>query len=141
MFRIAFVSAIALGLSAGAVLADSHRTKSPDGAKVYFIEPADGASVSGPVTVKFGLEGMGVAPAGTEKKNTGHHHLLINQKLEDYDAPIPADKKHVHFGGGQTQTTVKLEPGTYKLQLVLGDQNHIPHDKPIESEVISITVK
>lgn len=141
MLRMAFVSALAVGLGAGTALAQSDRTKAPEGAKVYFIEPADGATVSGPVTVKFGLAGMGVAPAGTEKENTGHHHLLVNQKLEDYNAPIPADKTHVHFGGGQTEATVKLDPGTYKLQLVLGDQNHIPHDKPVESEVITITVK
>ncbi|MDA7948819.1 MAG: DUF4399 domain-containing protein [Hyphomicrobiaceae bacterium] len=141
MLRIALVGAVALGLGVGSALADGHRNKAPEGAKVYFIEPADGATVSSPVSVKFGLSGMGVAPAGTEKKNTGHHHLLINQKLEDYNAPIPADEKHIHFGGGQTETKVELKPGTYKLQLILGDLNHIPHDKPVESEAITVTVK
>ena len=141
MFKLAFVSTVALGLGAGAVLADSHKTMAPEGAKVYFIEPANGATVSNPVTIKFGLSGMGVAPAGTEKKKTGHHHVLINQKLEDYNAPIPADDKHKHFGGGQTETTVTLPAGKNTLQLLIGDLNHIPHDKPIQSEVITITVK
>lgn len=117
------------------------QTASPDGAKVYFIAPANGAEVSSPVTVQFGLSGMGVAPAGVEKAKTGHHHLLINQKLEDYSAPIPADDTHKHFGGGQTETTIELKPGKHTLQLILADQNHIPHAPPVQSEVITITVK
>jgi hypothetical protein len=117
------------------------QTKAPDGARVYIIEPANGASVSSPVTVKFGLSGMGVAPAGVEKANTGHHHLLIDQKLEDKSSPIPADDKHVHFGGGQTEASVKLTPGQHTLQLYLGDHNHVPHQPPVASEVITITVK
>ena len=123
---------------AGAALA---QTPSPDGAKVYFIEPVDGAEVSSPVTVRFGLSGMGVAPAGVEKAKTGHHHLIIDQKLEDYESPIPADDNHKHFGGGQTETSIELAPGKHTLQLILGDQNHIPHAPPVESEVITITVK
>lgn len=117
------------------------QTASPDGAKVYFIEPKDGAEVSSPVTVRFGLSGMGVAPAGVEKAKTGHHHLLIDTKLEDYAAPVPADDNHKHFGGGQTETKVELSPGTHTLQLLLGDHNHIPHSPPVQSEVITITVK
>ncbi len=140
MLKYAFVVAVALGLGTGAVLA-MDRTKAPEGAEVYFIEPANGATVSNPVTVKFGLKGMGVAPAGVEKENTGHHHLLIDQKLEDYNAPIPADDTHVHFGGGQTEATITLPAGQHTLQLLVADHNHIPHDKPIESEVITITVK
>ncbi|MEQ8824626.1 MAG: DUF4399 domain-containing protein [Filomicrobium sp.] len=123
---------------AGAAMA---QTASPEGAKVYFIAPANGAEVSSPVTVQFGLSGMGVAPAGVEKAKTGHHHLLINQKLEDYSAPIPADDTHKHFGGGQTETTIELKPGKHTLQLILADQNHIPHAPPVQSEVITITVK
>jgi hypothetical protein len=119
----------------------AQRTKAPEGAAVYFITPTNGAAVSSPLTVSFGLKGLGVAPAGTEKASTGHHHLLIDQKLEDYDAAIPADDTHKHFGGGQTETSIELTPGQHTLQLVVGDLNHIPHDPPIESETITITVK
>lgn len=116
-------------------------TPSPPGAKVLFIEPANGAKVSSPVTVKFGIEGMDVVPAGTEKANSGHHHLLIDTKLTDFTSPIPADDNHKHFGKGQTETTLELKPGTHTLQLLLGDQNHIPHDPPVLSDVITITVE
>lgn len=113
----------------------------PEGTKVYFISPEDGATVSSPVVVKFGLSGMGVAPAGVEKEGTGHHHLLIDTKLENYDEAVPSDDNHRHFGGGQTETSVELSPGEHTLQLILGDHNHIPHDTPIESEVITVTVE
>jgi len=122
-------------------LAESLRVKAPEGAEVYFIAPSNGATVSSPVTVKFGLKGLGVAPAGTESEKTGHHHLLVDQKLEDYESAIPKDEKHIHFGGGQTETIVDLSPGTHTLQLVVGDLNHIPHMPPVESEVITVTVK
>ena len=135
---LAMVFAVA---TAPAAADDSFRTKAPDGAKVYFIAPADGAEISGLVTVKFGLSGMGVAPAGVEKEKTGHHHLLINQKLEDYENPIPADDQHRHFGGGQTEVTLDLPKGTHTLQLVVGDHNHIPHNPAVESKTITITVK
>lgn len=137
-----FAGSLAAGLFAvpGANAQDM-RTKSPANAKVYFISPQNGATVSSPVTVKFGLSGMGVAPAGTEKAKTGHHHLLIDQKLADYNAAIPSDKTHRHFGGGQTETTVELSPGQHRLQLILGDHNHIPHKPPVQSQVITITVK
>lgn len=131
----------ALGLLASPAIADDHKTSAPDGAAVYFIAPADGATVSSPVKVQFGLKGMGVAPAGVEKAKTGHHHLLINQKLEDYDNPIPADETHKHFGGGQTETSITLKPGKHTLQLIVADHNHIPHTKPVQSPVITITVK
>ena len=94
-----------------------------------------------PVTVMFGLKGMGVAPAGIEKAKTGHHHLIIDAGLPELDAPIPADENYRHFGGGQTETTVELSPGPHTLQLLLGDQNHIPHNPPVVSEKINITVK
>jgi hypothetical protein len=116
-------------------------TPAPEGARAYIVSPADGAVVSSPVTVVFGLEGMGVAPAGVEKANTGHHHLLID--VEDLPAagqPIPADDQHKHFGGGQTQVSVDLAPGQHTLQLVLGDQNHVPHEPPVISERITVTV-
>lgn len=118
------------------------RTPAPDGAAVYFIEPADGDVVKSPVTVRFGLKGMGVAPAGIDKANTGHHHLLID--LEDcppLDQPLPGDDNHRHFGGGQTETTIELSPGKHTLQLLLGDKNHIPHQPAVMSDKITITVK
>jgi len=132
---------IALTAVAALSAAAFARTAAPEGAKVYFITPSDGAEVSSPVKVKFGLSGMGVAPAGTEKEKTGHHHILVNTKLENYEDPIPADDNHRHFGGGQTEATLDLPPGTHTLQLLVGDHNHIPHDPPVESEVITITVK
>ena len=130
---------VALSLIAGAVLA---RTPSPEGAGVYIISPADGAVVDSPVTVTFGLKGMGVAPAGIDKANTGHHHLLIDLKeTPAVDAPLPTDANHRHFGGGQTEVAVELRPGKHTLQLILGDQSHIPHDPPVLSKTITIVVR
>lgn len=117
------------------------RTPSPPGAKVYFIEPKDGAEATSPVVFKFGIEGMAVAPAGEQKANSGHHHVLINTALGDPNANIPMDDNHKHFGKGQTEATLDLKPGKYTLQLVLGDHNHIPHDPVVQSPVITITVK
>jgi hypothetical protein len=119
------------------------QTASPAGAKVYFINLKDGDTVNSPFLVQFGLSGMGVAPAGVEKPNTGHHHLLIDAALtaEQMKEPIPADSNHVHFGGGQTETMVTLPPGTHTLQLVLGDWTHIPFAPPVMSEPITITVR
>ncbi len=109
--------------------------------EVYIISPAHGETVTSPVTIKFGLKGLGVAPAGVERDGTGHHHLLIDlDKLPAMDKPIPADDQHVHFGGGQTETTVELEPGEHTLQLLVGDHLHRPHDEPVVSEQIAITV-
>ena len=116
-------------------------SKAPADAKVVITEPANGATVSSPVTVKFGISGMELAPAGTDKPNTGHHHLLIDQKLADPKAGIPADDRHKHYGKAQTEATVELTPGPHTLQLVLGDKNHIPHDPVVQSETITITVK
>lgn len=118
------------------------RTPAPEGAQVYIISPAHGEVVSSPVMVKFGLRGMGVAPAGVDKPKTGHHHLLID--VADYpalDKPLPADANHKHFGGGQTETSIELPPGSHTLQLIMGDKNHIPHDPPVVSKQITITVK
>ena len=122
-------------------------TQAPEGAQVYFVGLEDGDTVSSPVTVVFGLEGMGVAPAGTDKPGTGHHHILIDRPplgegpdgADELDYGIPADDHHRHFGGGQTQVTLDLAPGEHTLQLVLGDMNHVPHDPPVVSEVITIT--
>jgi hypothetical protein len=130
-------------LLAGAALADEHRTDAPEDARAYIISPQDGATVANPVTIVFGLEGMGVAPAGTNAKNTGHHHLLINTDPSEIDMgeSLPATDQIVHFGGGQTQVTKELPAGTHELQLLLGDMNHVPHDPPILSEVVTITVE
>ena len=109
--------------------------------KVYFIEPANGAFVQETFKVKFGLENFGVAPAGYDIPNTGHHHLLIDTTLTDLKSPIPADSKHIHFGKGQTETTITLEKGEHQLTLVMGNFAHIPHDEPIISETITVIVK
>jgi predicted small lipoprotein YifL len=119
----------------------SARTPSPPGAKVFLIMPEDGETVYSPVAVKFGVKGMDVAPAGTDEPNSGHHHLLIDTKIEDYNAPIPSDETHKHYGGGQTEAAVGLSPGKHTLQDVFADKNHIPHDPPVESEVITINVE
>lgn len=116
------------------------QTASSPGASVYFIQPLDGMSLQSPVTVKFGLKGMGVAPAGVEKPGTGHHHLIIDAPLPPMDENIIADENHIHFGGGQTETTIELAPGKHTLQLLLGDQNHLPHSPAVFSKVINITV-
>lgn len=124
--------------------AQAGETPSPAGAAVYFIALEDGAVVESPFRVRFGLTGMGVAPAGVEKANTGHHHLLMNTEPpqgEDLDYSIPADDNHRHFGGGQTEAMVDLPPGKHTLQLLLGDQNHIPHNPPVMSSKLTITVK
>ena len=118
------------------------RTASPEGAAVYVISPSDGEIVSSPVIVKFGLQGMGVAPAGISYPNSGHHHLLVNAtSLPELNMPVPSDDMHRHFGKGQTETMLELAPGTYTLQMLLGDQNHVPHDPPVISEQITIVVK
>lgn len=118
------------------------RSPAPAGAHAYIISPKNGEVVSSPVTVRFGLTGMGVAPAGTAKENTGHHHLLIDAKtLPDMDKPIPADEHHRHFGGGQTEVVLDLAPGKHTLQLLLADQAHVPHEPPVMSKKITITVK
>ena len=129
-------------LVATAALAQT-QTPSPPGAAVYFINLKDGDTVTSPFKVQFGLSGMGIAPVGVQNERTGHHHLVIDTKLSDEELkrPIAADAKHVHFGGGQTETTVTLAPGSHTLQLVLGDWSHIPHNPPVMSPVITVTVK
>lgn len=117
------------------------RSTASDLARAYIISPADGETVSSPLTVKFGLQGIGVAPAGIEMANTGHHHLLIDvDELPPNNLPLPATEQVVHFGGGQTETTIELSPGVHTLQLVLGDHLHIPHDPPVRSQRITVTV-
>ena len=117
-------------------------SKAPADAQVYFIEPQDGSVIAGPLKVVFGLENMGVAPAGVDRDNTGHHHLLIDVKdMPDMSQPLPASEHVKHFGGGQTETTLDLEPGTHTLQLLVGNYVHVPHQQPVISKKITIEVK
>lgn len=120
------------------------RTSAPGDARVYFITPAAGETVQSPVTVRFGLKGMGVAPAGIEQDKTGHHHLLVDvdeTNMPPMDMPLPTTDHVVHFGGGQTQVEIDLEPGQHTLQLLLGDHRHVPHDPAVMSDKITITVE
>lgn len=117
------------------------QTASADGASVFFIMPADGATVSNPVSIEFGISGMDIVKAGDNQPHSGHHHLLIDTGLPDLGLPIPADEHHVHFGDGSTSTEITLPPGEHTLQMLLGDHLHIPHNPPLVSEQITITVE
>ena len=146
--KIMVAAAAALAFSTMSLLAGGETASNPD-AEVYFINLENGQAVSSPLRIKFGLRGMGVAPAGTEKEMTGHHHLFINRPAlgqgedgaDELANGIPSDDNHIHFGGGQTETTLELPPGEHTLQLVLGDYGHVPHRTPVVSEVITITVE
>nr|BFE92356.1 DUF4399 domain-containing protein [Pseudomonas brassicacearum subsp. brassicacearum] len=140
----AFMSRAALtGLLLGASMLATAATPAPKGAEVFIVSPADGATVAQEFTVKFGVKDISLAPAGDmTKKNTGHHHLLIDvDKLPAAGAPIPNDANHMHFGKAQTQATIKLTPGKHTLQLILGDTGHMPFDPSIVSEKITVNVK
>jgi hypothetical protein len=118
------------------------RKPAPAGAMAYIIEPADGARVTSPVRVVFGLKGIGVAPAGVDRNDAGHHHLLVDTAMPaNLALPLPNDEQHRHFGGGQTEVELTLTPGRHTLQMVLGDHLHIPHDPPISSSVVTIEVQ
>jgi len=123
------------------LVAQLPRKAAPEGATVYFITPADGDVITGPVTVKFGLTGMGVAPAGMKKEKTGHHHILVDAPLPNLGLPVPNDDHYRHFGGGQTETVLDLKPGKHTLQLLVADELHVAHDPAIASKQITITVK
>lgn len=117
-------------------------SKAPADAKVYIISPADGEVVSSTFAVKFGLSGMGIAPAGIDMENTGHHHILIDlDEMPDMSMPLPTTENVVHFGVGQTETTLTLSPGEHTLQLLLGNHLHVPHQNPVISEKITVTVQ
>jgi hypothetical protein len=142
--RSYIVAALLLGVPfcAGSMALAQERTPSAPGAEVYIISPKNGAIVHNPILVQFGLKGMGVAPAGVKYDNTGHHHLLIDtDPPADPATPLPATDKIVHFGKGQTETTLTLTPGKHTLQLLLADASHIPHSPPVVSKKITITVK
>jgi hypothetical protein len=142
--KYALLTAVIVLSGAGSCLAQE--TKSPPGAKEYFINLKNGDTVTNPILIQFGLSGMGVAPAGLQgdqTNNTGHHHLLIDTKLEgdELKEPIPMDEQHRHFGKGQTEATINLPAGQHTLQLMLGDWTHMPLVPPVMSERITITVK
>jgi hypothetical protein len=141
--KIGAAAALALGLAVAGAAGAVDRTPAPEGASIYFVNLKDGATVSSPVTIVFGARGIGVAPAGVEAPKTGHHHLLINMEPteETLTSALPADENHRHFGGGQTEATLTLAPGTYTLQLLMADHNHVPHDPPLLSDRITVTVK
>jgi len=126
---------------ATAAPASMMRSAAPADASVFFVTPADGSTVSNPVHIEFGTVGMSIVAAGVSEANSGHHHLLIDTPLPDLGMPIPKDEQHVHFGDASTATDLELAPGTHTLQLLLGDHLHVPHNPPIMSEVITITVE
>ena len=139
---VIFMAAVALGAGPAPSQALPAASPSPTGASVYFIEPQEGATVPLTFTVKFGLKGMSIAPAGTDAPNSGHHHLLVDvAQLPDPKQPLPANEHVLHFGKGQTETQVTLTPGKHTLQLVFGNYLHIAHDPPVVSQQISITVE
>ena len=117
------------------------RSPAPEGASVFFLTPEEGDVVSSPVTVKFGLTGMDLVRAGQQAEHSGHHHVLVDTGLPDLDLPVPADERHIHFGDGSSSTELVLEPGEHTLQLLFADHLHIPHDPPVYSEVITVTVE
>jgi Domain of unknown function (DUF4399) len=127
--------------SAPTVLGSYNKVAAVSGTSLYFINVKNGDTVASPVTIQFGLKGMGVAPAGVEKAGTGHHHLLVDVAELDVNTGIPMSEQHRHFGLGQTEVSIALKPGVHTLQLVLGDQNHIPHHPVVMSERITVTVK
>ena len=131
------LAVLSLTLAAGASAGEAGSS-----ARAYIIAPQDGDTVPQTFTVRFGLSGMGVAPAGVEREGTGHHHLLIDlETLPDLDKPLPASDQILHFGGGQTETELTLPPGSHTLQLLMGNYMHVPHDQPVLSEKITITVE
>jgi hypothetical protein len=131
-----------VGISLAQTGAEMPRTPAAEGATAYIQFPTDGATVSSPFIVRFGLSGIGVAPAGVQTANTGHHHLLVDvTEMPPFGLPLPATDNVIHFGLGQTETQIDLPPGQHRLQLVLGDWIHTPHNPPVMSEVVTITVE
>ncbi|MFL2546960.1 MAG: DUF4399 domain-containing protein [Candidatus Rariloculaceae bacterium] len=145
MKTITLITGLLLSVSIGNSIAQDApgmvRAEAPEGADAYIQSPADGAEVTSPITLRFGLRGVGVAPAGVQLPNTGHHHLLIDvTEMPSFDLPLPATETVLHYGLGQTEAVVELPPGEHTLQLVLGDYLHTPHQPPVMSEVVTITV-
>ena len=137
-FAIAVLSA---AFVVPAVTTAQERKPAPPGARAYIIWPADGQVIpGGKFWLRMGLSGIGVAPAGVDRANTGHHHVLVNTPIPPLDAAIPNDKNHLHFGAGQTEARLELPPGRHTLQLLLGDADHVPHNPPVQSDRITIIV-
>ena len=134
MLRIWILAALMSGVALAGTQAVAQQSTMPADAKVYILWPPDG------FWVRMGLSGAGIAPAGVQKANTGHHHLLVDVDLPPLDQPIPNDHNHLHFGLGQTEARLDLPPGKHTLQLLLGDENHVPHQPPLYSKRITITV-
>lgn len=142
--RLIACAALCLAASAAAIAAETSQPHWPANAQVYFVTPKDGDTVTGPVKVAMGVKGIDIAPAGTDKPATGHHHILVDRDLpkgEQALYPLPMDEHTKHFGKGQTGTELTLPPGKHTLQLVVGDGNHIPYDPALASAKITITVK
>ncbi|MGH1574212.1 DUF4399 domain-containing protein [Methylobacterium sp. P31] len=136
-------AALVLLLTASAVIAQERKggpTPSPPGAAVYFVDVKNGSTLPPKTTIHFGLRNMGVAPAGMDRPNSGHHHLLIDAPMPAADRPIPNDFNHMHFGAGQTEAEIELTPGEHTLQLLLADKDHFLHNPPVVSEVIKVRV-
>ncbi|MDX1490933.1 MAG: DUF4399 domain-containing protein [Pseudohongiellaceae bacterium] len=142
MNKITFALLATLSLVSFKASAQEMISEAPADAQAYFISPQDGETVGQTVKIVFGLKNMGVAPSGVDRANTGHHHLLINtDELPDLSQALPASENVMHFGGGQTETEITLEPGVHTLQMVLGNFAHVPHKNPVMSEKITITVE
>lgn len=137
---ISVLAAVLMGVLLASHVVIAQQSTMPPDAKVYILWPSDGQVIKGSFWLRMGLSGGGIAPAGVDKANTGHHHLLIDVDLPPLDQPIPNDHNHLHFGLGQTEAHLDLPPGKHTLQLLLGDQNHIPHQPPLYSNRITITV-
>lgn len=135
--------AVILALSAGTAAGqERHKSKpAPPGVKLYIVWPGNGQIIKGgKFWLRMGLKGMGVAPAGVAWPNTGHHHVLVDVAPPPLNEPIPNDRNHLHFGKGQTEARVELPPGKHTLQLMLGDEDHVPFDPPVLSPKITVTV-
>jgi hypothetical protein len=128
------------GLAIAPGLSLAQQKTMPEDARVYILWPPDGQVIHGAFWVRMGLSGAGIAPAGVERQGTGHHHILVDVPLPKLDEPIPSDRNHLHFGLGQTEARLDLPPGKHTLQLLLGDENHVPHQPPLYSKQITITV-
>jgi hypothetical protein len=139
-FALALVPLATSGLALSQPAPSGGPTPSPAGAAVYFVDLKDGATLPPQATIHFGLRGMGVAPAGSDRQNSGHHHLLVDAELPPLNLPIPNDFNHLHFGAGQTEAEITLTPGPHTLQLLLGDKDHVPHTPPLMSERVRVNV-
>jgi hypothetical protein len=142
MVKISWRALLLGGLALLPTAAVAQGLPTPNDASVYIISPKDGATISGPFWCVFGLRGMGITHAGEQFPNSGHHHLLIDvEEPLNPSEPIPQDKKHLHYGSGQTEALIELSPGQHTLQLVLGDAKHFPFNPPLVSKKITITIK